>query len=113
MGHDGQTEEQEKVSQHHVEKEDIVGVGLPELELEDEEMEHRCIQRQSQDENHNHDSCVELIQRLVCDITVFDWLKRCAGICYLNGHFPANEGKKYSSLTPQTEPKKFLSFLPF
>lgn len=68
---DRQTEEQEDVCQHQVEQEDIVGVGFPELEFEYEEMENGCIERKSQDKNHNHDSGVKIIQRLVCGFTFF------------------------------------------
>lgn len=60
-----QTEEQENVRQHQVEKEDVVGLGFPEFHLENEEVKDRRIQGQSQDENHNHDSCIDFIQSLV------------------------------------------------
>ena len=71
---DGQTEEQEDVSQHQVEKEDIVGVGFPELQHEYEEVDDGYVQRQSQEENNKHDSRVEFIQANVRDITVLNML---------------------------------------
>lgn len=78
VGLDGQAEEQQNISQHQVEEEDVVGVGFPELQLEYEEVEDGRVQRQSQDENHNHDSCIKLIQRLVCGFTVLDLLVQSA-----------------------------------
>lgn len=66
----GQTEEQENVCQHQVEKEDVVVVGFPKLHLEYEKVQDGCVQRQSQGENHNHDARVELVQRRVRDIAV-------------------------------------------
>lgn len=72
VGLNGQAEEQENVCQHQVEQEDVVGVGFPKLQLEYEEMEDRCVQRQSQDENDDHESCVELVQMFVGGLTVFN-----------------------------------------
>jgi len=74
VGLEGQTEDQQDVGQHQVEQEDVVGVGFPELQLEDEEVEDRHVQRQRQDENHNHDGCVEVVQGLVGGFAVFDIL---------------------------------------
>lgn len=111
----GQTEEQEDVRQHQVEKEDIVGVGFPEFQLEYEEVEDRCIQRQSQDENHNHDSCIEFIQSLVCGFAVLDQL--VSRISHLNGVFSLKLKRKSLntlSLTLQTKeipPNRFLQCL--
>lgn len=68
----GQTEKQEDIRQHQVEEEDIVAVGFPELQLENEEMEDGRIERQGQDENDNHNRCVEFVQRLAGGITVLD-----------------------------------------
>lgn len=42
---DGQAEEQQDVCQHQVEQEDVVGVGLPEFQLEYEEVEHGRVER--------------------------------------------------------------------
>lgn len=61
----GQTEEQQNVRQHQVEQKNVVGVGFPEFQLEYEEVEDRCVQRQRQDKNHNHDGRVEFIHRLI------------------------------------------------
>lgn len=94
----GQTEEQENVGQDQVEEEDIIGVGFPELELEYEEVEDRCIQGQSQDENHNHDSSVEFIQSLVYGLTVFNSLVDGSGcVCHLitNHYANTHNSKKY------------------
>lgn len=71
----GQTEEQENVRQHEVEKKDVVGVGFPEFHLEYEEVEDRCIQGQGQENDNNHDSRVEFVQSLVCGFTVLNFLE--------------------------------------
>lgn len=74
----GQTEQQEHVGQHQVEQEDV---GFPELHFEYEQVEDRRIERQSQDENHNHHSCVEFVQRLVCGLAVLDQLVNGVIVC--------------------------------
>lgn len=103
---DGQTEEQENVRQHQVEQEDVVGVGLPKLQLENEEVEDRCIQRQSQDENHNHDGCVDFIQNFVRGLTVLDQL--VGRISHLNSVLspkllaPKTHRTKQNTILPNT-----------
>lgn len=78
---DGQAEEQQDVGQHQVEQEDVVGVGLPEFQLEYEEVEHGGVERQGQNEDHDHHGGVELVQSLVCGFAVLDHLERRVHHC--------------------------------
>lgn len=98
----GQTEEQENVRQHKVEKKDVVGVGFPEFQLEYEEMEDRCIKRQSQENDHDHDSCIEFVQSLVCGFTVLNFLK--SGVNHFCVLFKTiKEVASHSKPPPQTK----------
>lgn len=91
----GQTEEQEDVCQHQVEKENIVGVGFPKFQLEYEKVQDGRIQRQSQDENHDHDRCIEFIQCLVGGFAVLNEL--VGRVSHLSALFSSRLTVKISS----------------
>ena len=65
-----EAEEKQDVGQDHVEEADVVAVCLPKLQLEDEQMENRRIQRQSQYKDDDHNSCIDFIERFVGHQTV-------------------------------------------
>lgn len=98
---DGQAEEQQDVSQHQVEQEHVVSVGFPELQLEYEEVQDGGVERQSQDEDHDHHGCIELIQRLVVGFAVLDRLK--STVSHLSGFKVSRYTGAKHTIPPQSK----------